>query len=487
ADSVVVDISDATDGSLEVALHPKNAELGKREVKTGKQVLIDQTDAQQIAVSDTVTFINWGNMSITAVTKDPKTGLVTKIDAKLNLDNKDFKKTLKVTWIETSATIPAILTYFEHIISKPVLKPDDDFKNFINRDTKLEVQGLTDSALKSLKKGDIIQIQRKGFFICDSVYDEKTIRFAGKAAPVVLISIPDGSTDLNIFPKSVQEWKKKTLLLSQNTDNKSAPKGATDLAKILADIKECGDSVRQLKADKASKEQITEKVNKLLALKTEFKTKAGIEWKPDIQLSQITDNKSAPKGATDLANKSGPKGATDLAKILADIKECGDSVRQLKTDKASKEQITEKVNKLLALKTEFKTQAGVDWKPDIQLSQLKQSNPSGGDQSNDIQKLDALVRAQGEVVRKLKTEKAAKDVITESVNKLLSLKADFKKAYGKDWTPDLQLNQTNGTNGGGNSGNAGQELDDLVQKQADSVRQLKSDKADKALVDEAVK
>ncbi|CAG2101046.1 unnamed protein product, partial [Medioppia subpectinata] len=34
---------------------------------------------------------------------------------------------------------------------------------------------------------------------------------------------------------------------------------------------------------------------------------------------------------------------------------------------------------------------------------------------------------------------------------------------------------------------AGQELDDLVQKQADSVRQLKSDKADKALVDEAVK
>ena len=219
ADSVIVNISDDVNGTLEVALHPKNAELGKREVPLGKQILIDQTDAQSMKESENVTFINWGNLLITGITKDSKTGLVTSIDAKLNLDNKDFKKTLKVTWIEANSTIPAVLQYFDHIISKPVLKPDDDFKNFINKDTKIEVQALTDGCLKNLKKGDIIQIQRKGFFICDSVYDESTIRFAGKAAPIVLISIPDGSTDINIFPKAVQEWKKKNKEISQNQQN----------------------------------------------------------------------------------------------------------------------------------------------------------------------------------------------------------------------------------------------------------------------------
>merc|ERR1712110_791600 len=47
----------------------------------------------------------------------------------------------------------------------------------------------------------------------------------------------------------------------------------------------------------------------------------------------------------------------------------------------------------------------------------------------------AAVAAQGDLVRKLKADKAAKPEIDEAVKKLLALKADFKAATGSDWKP----------------------------------------------------
>lgn len=46
-------------------------------------------------------------------------------------------------------------------------------------------------------------------------------------------------------------------------------------------IKETGDKIRKLKADKASKEDIDREVKQLLELKTEFKNVTGTEWKPE--------------------------------------------------------------------------------------------------------------------------------------------------------------------------------------------------------------
>jgi bifunctional glutamyl/prolyl-tRNA synthetase len=52
------------------------------------------------------------------------------------------------------------------------LDKDDDFKNFIGKETKIEVEMLGDPELRKLKKGDIVQIQRRGFFIVDAPYKE---------------------------------------------------------------------------------------------------------------------------------------------------------------------------------------------------------------------------------------------------------------------------------------------------------------------------
>ena len=48
-----------------------------------------------------------------------------------------------------------------------------------------------DPSLRQLKKGDIIQIQRKGFFICDEPYRAPSTH-SGVESPCILFNVPDG-------------------------------------------------------------------------------------------------------------------------------------------------------------------------------------------------------------------------------------------------------------------------------------------------------
>ena len=52
---------------------------------------------------------------------------------------------------------------------------------------------LGDHCLAELKKGDMIQLQRRGYYICDQPYSPVS-RYTGKESPCVLIQIPDGHT-----------------------------------------------------------------------------------------------------------------------------------------------------------------------------------------------------------------------------------------------------------------------------------------------------
>ena len=116
--------------------HPKNEECGQKDVFYSKRVFVESADAETFVNGENVTFVNWGNIKIEKVTKS-KDGKVESVDAKLNLDDKDYKKTTKVTWLAESPDCkwtPAVAVEFDNIISKPILEKDDDFKQFINKE-----------------------------------------------------------------------------------------------------------------------------------------------------------------------------------------------------------------------------------------------------------------------------------------------------------------------------------------------------------------
>jgi hypothetical protein len=58
--------------------------------------------------------------------------------------------------------------------SAKALKKEDEFKNFVRPETKFETPALGEPAMRNIKKGDIIQLQRRGFFKVEQPYISDT-------------------------------------------------------------------------------------------------------------------------------------------------------------------------------------------------------------------------------------------------------------------------------------------------------------------------
>ncbi|CRK24070.1 hypothetical protein BN1708_003761, partial [Verticillium longisporum] len=127
--------------------------------------------------------MSWGNIIIREITG---TDTITAITAELNLKG-DFKTTeKKVTWLSAQGTklVPAELWDFDYLLTKDKLEEDDKLEDFLNPVTSTMEQALCDEGVAKLKKDDIIQLERRGFFRVD-----KGLADGGK---VVLFAIPTG-------------------------------------------------------------------------------------------------------------------------------------------------------------------------------------------------------------------------------------------------------------------------------------------------------
>ncbi|XP_030413343.1 bifunctional glutamate/proline--tRNA ligase isoform X3 [Gopherus evgoodei] len=509
---VTVNIPEALEEMKEVAKHPKNADVGLKPVWYSSQVLIDGADAETLTEGETVTFINWGNIIITKIHRNSSRKIVS-IDAKLNMENKDYKKTTKITWLaETphAPLIPAVCVNYDHLITKPVLGKDEDFKQYVNRNSKQEELMLGDPCLKELKKGDIIQLQRRGFFICDQPY-EPVSPYSCKEAPCVLIYIPDGHTKEMPTSGSKEKTKAETAKkeASSSSKGKSAPLVADACIPASAPsedplvfynrVSAQGDVVRDLKGKKAAKEDIDAAVKQLLALKVEYKETTGQEYKPG----------NPPAAAVAVPNVSStPQISSNLDSnaLYHNVAEQGEVVRKLKAEKAPKDQIDAAVNMLLTLKAEYKQKTGQEYKPGSPLTAPPLTYSSAAtlpspvscnnltpSSSIDSTTLYDNVAEQGEVVRKLKAEKASKDKVDEAVKLLLSLKAEYKEKTGQDYKPGhvsaTQISaspQTTSTEISGPDTPEAKALFNKVACQGEEVRKLKAGKAEKDKIDTAV-
>ncbi|QFZ29007.1 putative glutamate-tRNA synthetase [Clavispora lusitaniae] len=171
--------------SEEKPKHKKNPEVGLKKVIYAKDVLVDQADAQTFAEGEEITFMDWGNVIIKKIHKEGD--IVKSIDAELHLEG-DFRKTeKKVTWLaDTPDKVKVKLVDFDHLITKDKLEEGDNFEDFITPETEFPSQAIADVNVRSLKKGDIIQFERKGYFRVDKDLSD--------GDEVVLFTIPDGKT-----------------------------------------------------------------------------------------------------------------------------------------------------------------------------------------------------------------------------------------------------------------------------------------------------
>ena len=172
-------------------------------------------------------------------------------------------------------------------------------------------------------------------------------------------------------------------------------------------------------------------------------------------------------------------------KLSNEIKKQGDKVKRIEEITSRQSIIDVEIKKLLTLKGDYKSITGQDWK---QSSTSTSKTPSKAcdnviNKMTDHEIIAEEVQKQGDKIRQLKATKAEKPIIDQEVKLLLTLKADYKTATGKDWKPFT----TPVANASNKEETRVNQILESIQKQEDKVRQLNESKAEKNIIDQEVK
>ncbi|EPS95462.1 hypothetical protein FOMPIDRAFT_1025810 [Fomitopsis schrenkii] len=169
--------------------HKKNPEVGEKKTVFSSSILVEQEDAVSFDDNEEITLMDWGN----AIVRSKETnadGVITHITLDLHLAG-DFRKTKKkITWLTDPAAhadhplVETTLLDYDYLITKKKLEEEDDVKNFVTPQSEFRDDALADANVLALSKGDIIQFERKGYYIYDGESKETGRR--------QFISIPDG-------------------------------------------------------------------------------------------------------------------------------------------------------------------------------------------------------------------------------------------------------------------------------------------------------
>ncbi|KAI1091730.1 glutamyl-tRNA synthetase [Rostrohypoxylon terebratum] len=185
--TVTGDDAPAEPRSEDKPLHPKNAEVGTKKVAFSKELVLDQADAKLFKDGEEITLMQWGNAFVKSITgSDPISGFT----AELNLKGDVRATDKKVTWLSTQGQklIDAELWDFDYLITKDKLEEDDELEKFLTPVTATMEEAFCDEGVAKLKKDDIIQLERRGYYRVDKGYEE------GEEKKVVLFLIPTGKS-----------------------------------------------------------------------------------------------------------------------------------------------------------------------------------------------------------------------------------------------------------------------------------------------------
>ncbi len=120
--------------------------------------------------------MDWGNAFVRSKSKN-SAGVIDSIDIELHLEG-DFKKTSKkIHWLSAPTSshplVPVVLIDYDYLITKKKIEAEDDFTACLNTKTEFRVNALADKNVEGLKQWDIIQFERKGFYIYQGTKDSE--------------------------------------------------------------------------------------------------------------------------------------------------------------------------------------------------------------------------------------------------------------------------------------------------------------------------
>lgn len=175
----------------DIPRHKKNPQLGFKQMAFSSHFFMEQADVAGLKVGDEFTLMDWGNAIVEEIERaDAQT--VASVRVKLNLQG-DFKKTsLKATWLSPDPLplVPLSLHDYDYLITKKKLEEEDSLDDCLTPVTEFVTTAVGDANLaKSVQVGDIIQLERKGFYIVDRVPKAEDL---SPTNPIHLIAIPDG-------------------------------------------------------------------------------------------------------------------------------------------------------------------------------------------------------------------------------------------------------------------------------------------------------
>jgi glutamyl-tRNA synthetase len=260
-----------SDKPLSRARHMKNEKLGEKPYYQTPVVYLDGEDVALLKDGDEVTLMAWGNAFVTNIKTDEKTGAAVSCDLALNPTG-DFKKTkYKLTWVpevtsSNDATVKsqvkpsiAIGKEFDHVLTKKKPEEGDDFDQLINPYTLFTCNFLAEPALAAeVKKGQFIQIERRGFYLVDAV-DAKT-------GVLTLHAVSNGQDKINhlsakaAWMKANPELAAKMPSAVSAETKKAAP--AASSSTTGGGASDAAATLEQKKAEKAAKKAAQKQVGK---------------------------------------------------------------------------------------------------------------------------------------------------------------------------------------------------------------------------------
>lgn len=182
----------------DIPKHRTNPDLGVKNVTYSSDLFIEGEDADDLHEGEEITLMDWGNVVVDTVTRDPATNHVTAVAAHMHLEGsvKDTKK--KLTWLSAAAKARSINIYeYDHLITAPKIPEDANWEDYVNRNSVVVTKAIGSPDLAEVKKGESLQLERRGYFICDKQTDDATD----------LIMIPDGSSRKLLGQKILMKWK----------------------------------------------------------------------------------------------------------------------------------------------------------------------------------------------------------------------------------------------------------------------------------------